>query len=192
MSDEHAVYFCTGNSEKFATASDTCASHGLQIVQAKIETTEIQSENPEDVAVDKARKAYAEIKKPIVITDDAWLFHGLNGFPGVYMHSMNLWFTPEDFLRLTLPLTDRRVTITQHLVFFDGTQPKVFKKDTHGTVLKEIRGSSDHPSHTIVTLDGDDGLSRAEIFEKTANKTSLHTAQIWHTFAEWYTSSTSS
>lgn len=49
--------------------------------------------------------------------------------------------------------------LTQYLVYVDGRQQKVFMQQTMGTLLKEIRGASAHPSHTIITLDGDNGQS---------------------------------
>ena len=93
------VIFSTGNAEKFLTAKHVCELYDIQLTQKSSDIVEIQSENPEIVALDKASKAFALFKKPVVITDDSWAFSGLKGFPGVYMHSINAWFTPEDFLR---------------------------------------------------------------------------------------------
>lgn len=97
------LIFSTGNAEKFLTAQHVCNPAGISLKQVDIDELEIQEENPEKVALDKATKAFKVVNKPLVITDDSWAFAGLKGFPGVYMHSINEWFTPEDFLRLTLP-----------------------------------------------------------------------------------------
>lgn len=180
------LLFSTGNAEKFLTAKHVCDYAGISLEQVAIEVTEIREENPENVALDKATKAFNEISKPLVITDDSWAFAGLKGFPGVYMHSINEWFTPEDFLRLTLPLENREVILTQYLVYVDSTQQKVFKRQTKGTLLKEIRGTSAHPSHTIITIDGDDGLSIAEAYDRAIDKSTRRSAQIWHDFVDWY------
>ena len=180
------LLFSTGNADKFLIAKHVCDSSSISLIQADIELPEIQEENPEKVALDKAIKAFNKLGKPVVISDDSWAFAGLKGFPGVYMHSINEWFTPEDFLRLTLPIENRAATLTQYLVYIDSTQQKIFTHQTKGSLLKEIRGTSAHPSHTIITIDGDNGLSIAEVYEGVGNKSTIHTARIWHDFVNWY------
>lgn len=180
------LLFSTGNPEKFITAQHTCERYGVKLTQKSIDITEIQEENAEKVALDKVAKAFTTVGEPVVITDDSWSFSGLNGFPGVYMHSINKWFTSEDFLRLVLPLEDRKVVLTQYLIYLDNQEQKVFIKQTEGTLLKEIRGVSKYPSFQIITLAGDNGLSIAEAYDKAADKSTRKSAQVWHDFAEWF------
>lgn len=192
MSTRLKITFCTTNQDKFRTAKDACAQFNIALEQAAVEVDEIQSEDAKKVAIDKAQKAYEKLKKPLAITDDSWSFPGLNGFPGAYMHSMNTWLSPADFLRLTLPLQDRRVVLTQHLVYTDGDLVKVFESTTQGELLKEVRGNSKHSSLTIMTLEGDNGLSMAEVMELDHDKSALSTAKVWKNFAVWYTATASS
>jgi non-canonical purine NTP pyrophosphatase (RdgB/HAM1 family) len=180
------VVFSTGNDEKFLTAKHVCDHYSIQLTQRNVDVAEIQEENPEKVALDKASKAYTLVKQPVVITDDSWAFSGLKGFPGVYMHSINEWFAPEDFLRLILPLTDRKVVLTQYLVYDDGRAQKIFTRQTTGELLKEIRGNSKHSSHTVIALSGDNGMSIAEAYDQAKDKSTRKSAQIWHEFAEWF------
>jgi len=180
------LIFATGNDVKFITAKHVCDRYNIQLTQKRIDVTEIQEEDPAKVAVDKAVKAFEACKRPLVITDDSWEFSGLRGFPGVYMHSINEWFTPEDFLRLVLPLKDRKAILTQHLVYADGHKQKLFTKQTEGSLLKELRGTSKYPSFQIITLDGDNGLSIAEAYDLAKDKSTRRAAKIWHDFAEWF------
>jgi non-canonical purine NTP pyrophosphatase (RdgB/HAM1 family) len=181
------LIFSTGNESKFAHGFSVCSKAGIQLIQKTAEIPEIQDEDPEKVALDKAAKAFEHFQKPVVITDDSWSFAGLRGFPGVYMHSMNEWFTPDDFIRLVKPLENKKVTLTQYLIYADNSQQKVFKKDSTGKLLTQIQGHSIHPSHTIISMDGDDGLSIAEVFEKSDKNTVRAAELIWHDFAEWFT-----
>lgn len=178
--------FSTGNATKFLTAKHVCDRYDIRLTQETRDIVEIQDE-PENVALDKAAKAYKLLKRPVVISDDSWSFSGLNGFPGVYMHAMNEWFTTEDFLRLTLPLEDRKVTLTQYLVYTDAQQQKVFAKRTAGTLLKEIRGKSEYPRcFQIITLAGDSGQSIAEVYDKAPDQTERQPAKVWFEFAAWF------
>lgn len=180
------IVFCTGNELKFTTAQDACKKYGLDLVQRQLNITEIQAEDYMDIAIDKASKAYDLLKAPVVITDDAWEFAGLNGFPGAYMHSINRWFEPEDFLNLLAPNKDRSVTLTQVLVYKDEKIQKIFKFKIEGKVLDSVRGKSETPSHRILSLEGDNGLSIAEAFDAATDKSSRKSAQIWEEFVEWY------
>ena len=180
------LLFNTGNRTKLLNAQQVCAHYGVKVVQENIEVNEIQSEDPRQVAINKAKSVYSLLKKPVVVSDDSWSFMGLDGFPGVYMHSVNTWLKPGDFLRLTLPLKDRRVILTQFLVYIDEHGEKIFADNTEGKLLNEIRGNSPHPSHTIISMPGDNGLSIAEAYEQGIDRSERKTAKIWHDFAKWY------
>jgi inosine/xanthosine triphosphate pyrophosphatase family protein len=135
--------------------------------------------------LDKAVKAFEILKKPIVISDDSWAFEGLNGFPGAYMSSMNKWLTPEDFLRLTRHLDNRKAVLTQFIVYKDSEAEKIFTNSIDGRILKEVRGQSEHANHTIVTMDGDNGDSIAERYTSGDLK-DRKASDLWREFAEWY------
>lgn len=181
-----SLTFSTGNSGKFATALQVCDQFGIKIVQLDADIDEIQSEDPQKVALDKAQKAYEKIKSPVIISDDSWSYPGLGGFPGVYMHSMNEWLSAEDFLRLILPLEDRRAIYTQYLVYQDNDTQKIFSTVHTGTLIKEIRGTTKHPSHAITAMDGEGGLTIAEVHNAGHRRADRDVADIWHEFAGWF------
>lgn len=154
------------------------------------EIPEIQGEDIAEIIEHKARAAYAELQKPIVVSDDGWEFPGLNGFPGAYMKSINHWFSSEDFIRLMDGVTDRRANILEYLAYYDGSEVTIFSHVIKGTVLTEVRG--DHPKAkcmNVVTLDIDNGLSITEVFnrgladnpERYKNRGSA-----WYALLKWY------
>lgn len=183
-----ALLFCTSNTEKFATAQLACKHHDITIEQKKIDIEEIQSEDGETILKDKLQKAYQHVKQPLIVTDDTWLIPGLNGFPGPYMKSINHWFTPDDLLRLILPLEDRSIYLIQHLGFTDGTLTKTFSSKVPGTLLREIKGTYGSASHKLISMDGDNGLSIAEIYDKNLNHHNRQAAGVLHEFIAWYKS----
>lgn len=180
------LIFSTGNAVKFMTGSQACEKHGVRLIKRQLEINEIQGEDSEQIARDKAVKAYALINQPLVVSDDSWAFLGLKGFPGPYMSSINKWLTPEDFLRLTSSLTDRRVVLTQYIVYQKKDEQKVFTAQSKGELLKEIRGTSVHPNHTLITMEGDNGLSIAEVYKSGADTSNRIVAKLWSEFAQWY------
>lgn len=182
------LIFSTGNELKFRLARDALTQYGIKVIQKALEIDEIQSEDAEKIVRDKAAKAYALLQKAVLVSDDSWAVRGLKGWPGPYMSSMNAWLSVDDFLNLTRPLQDRRVSLIQYIVYKDADTEKVFRLELPGRILKEPRGRSEkNPNHLIMTLDGDDGLTVAELYH-LENLQDAKGAKIWHHFADWYKS----
>lgn len=180
------LVFCSGNAEKFSNALLVCEQYDIELEQAELSIDEIQSEDGDKIISDKLNKAYAILKKPVIVSDDSWEISGLNGFPGPYMKSINHWFTPEDFLRLTLPLEDRTVYLIQRLGFKNESVSKIFIRKTKGTVLKEVKGEYGVTSHKLISMDGDNGLTISEVYDKGLDKAEREVAGNWHEFISWY------
>lgn len=180
------ITFATGNDLKLRLAADTAKSYGIHVTGQALEIDEIQSEDAQKVIRDKAAKAFAIVKQPVVVSDDSWAFRALNGFPGVYMHSVNAWFTPEDFLRLMSGVKDRKVTLTQMIVYQDSSGQKLFAQETGGEILLAPSGTSpDSPNHTVTAMDGDGGLSIAEVYNRE-HLGDRRVSRVWQEFFEWY------
>ena len=76
------LYYITGNISKFETARGFFGPLGVEIVQKKLDIIEIQSDSTEEIAVDKANKAFSKLKHALIINDSGWYISALNGFPG--------------------------------------------------------------------------------------------------------------
>jgi XTP/dITP diphosphohydrolase len=178
------LLYVTGNNVKFRQAAFTCEPAGIDLEQTRLKIEEIQSETGEPVARDKATKAFAKLGQPLVTSDDNWMIPGLKNFPGPYMKSINDWFTPDDWLRLTRDLTDRRITLRQIVVYHDGDGQQLFSVDIPGILLKEARGKSPYAHATVTSFD-DGKHSNAEYHERGESAAQNHHTP-WHEFAEWY------
>ena len=178
-----ALSFVTGNAVKFKLAVEICEQFGVKLEQTSLDIPEYQAENGEEVARDKAAQAFAQLQKPVVVTDDTWVIPALKGFPGPYMKSMNMWFTPQDWLNLTRDLEDRDIILRQIAVYQDEREQVLFSVDIKGTMLKEARGESKYSHNTFVSFDG----GKHTEAEAHANGQSAaiggHTA--WHELAAW-------
>jgi inosine/xanthosine triphosphate pyrophosphatase family protein len=183
MSD---LTFVTGNPLKFRIASDTFAAAGLELGQGTFEIDEIQSEDPEKIVTDKLNKAYDILQSPVLVNDDSWSIHGLNGFPGPYMKSVTHWFSSQDFINLTRNLNDRRVTLSQWIGFTDGHTHKILKLEYSGELLPEVRGNASVSWQNVVTMSGDKGLSISEVVDTTGDMSGREVARGWSEFIKWY------
>jgi len=178
------LLYVTGNPIKFHQAIVACEPAGISLQQTTLDIHEIQAETGEPVARDKATKAFAMLSKPVVVSDDSWMIPGLNNFPGPYMKSMNDWFSPEDWLRLTSTLTDRSIILRQIVVYQDEHGQQLFSVDIPGTLLREARGTSAYAHSAIVSFD-DGKHSSAEYYERGESAAQHHHSP-WHEFAKWY------
>lgn len=180
------IIFSTSNSDKFEIGQMTCAPAGIHLIQKSVEIDEIQSEESENIVRDKADKAFSLLGQPLVVSDDSWHIVGLGGFPGPYMKSMNHWFQPEDFLRLTASLEDRRIVLVQLLAYKDAKQTKVFRQEYTCELLKEARGIQGAASEKVITMPGDKGLSISQVYDAGTNHNTRDAAGCWRSFITWY------
>lgn len=178
------VLYATTNPVKLSQAKAVCAPEGITLEQLVCDIDEIQGEDPKYIALDKAQKVYDYVQKPVIISDDSWAIPALNGFPGAYMKSINTWFSPDDWLRLTRELADRRILLTQIVVFQDASGATLFEKTIVGQLVTDARGQSPYP-HCLITSFDEGKTTLAEWHEKNESDTKK-IANVWHDFAAWY------
>lgn len=185
-----SLIFATGNTNKFLIGKLVCKENGIDLLQKDLDIDEIQSDAPEKIIINKLNKAYKLCTSPVLVSDDYWEIPGLNGFPGPYMKAINKWFRPEDFLRLTLTLEDRRVFLTQRIAYKDSINQKIFDVKTEGEIQKEIRGQQSTANQKIMSMNGDNGLTISEVYDKFTDeeRKNRDTAEIWREFLKWYNS----
>lgn len=179
------VVFVTGNANKFQEARTIMNPFGIKLEQTKVSIDEIQSESPEDVTIDKAKKAYEKVKKPLFVNDSGWIFTALNGFPGPFMKYINKWFTPEDFINLLARYDNKEVILQETLVFTDGNIVKVFKRNIKGKILDKPQGNKGVPSDQVISLSSNE-QSISETYDNTAKENNTTNDSIWKDFAVWF------
>jgi non-canonical purine NTP pyrophosphatase (RdgB/HAM1 family) len=181
------ILYVTGNSAKLRTAQNFLQEMGIEVEQGVVDVDEIQSESIEKIALDKARKSFEILQRPLIVNDSGWFFLGLNGFPGAFMKYVNQWFSGENFLDLTRNLKDRRVILKQVIVWTDGKDFKVFEHDTHCFLHREIKGDSPRMSDNLVGP-SEEGISFGEMTEKEDFKLDGEDA-VWKELVEFLKSS---
>lgn len=169
---------------KFRLASVVCESFAISLEQATANIVEIQAENSEPIAQDKADKAFAIFQKPLVVSDDSWMIPGLQGFPGPYMKYVNDWFSLEDWLHLTRDLPDRTIILRQIVVYKDAHVRQLFSVDIPGILLTEPRGTAPDPHNTLVSFDG--GKHSSAEYHEQGKSAAAHRHTPWHEFAAWH------
>ena len=105
----------TGNIGKYNIANNIFKEKGLNLMQEKIETPEIQSYNVEDVSAYSALYASKTLNKPVIKSDVGYFISALNGFPGPFVKYINGMLSSEEILKLMENKVDRTIILKECL-----------------------------------------------------------------------------
>ncbi len=175
------IHYVTGNNTKFNYAKSFFDKKRIDLVQTKLDISEIQSSDPISIAESKANQAWKKIKEPLFVSDSYWMIPALNGFPGPYMKDINLWFTPQDFLNLMKDKKDRTIILKDTIFYIDNQGFKTFTNDYSGIILEKACGSKYLTSIDAIASFSD---SKKAIAEETSF--SFKEERIaWNNFVDW-------
>lgn len=118
---EKEIIMVTGNAGKYKIAKDIFIEKGLNLIQEKIETPEIQSYNVEDVSAYSVLYAAKELNKPVIKSDVGYFIPALNGFPGPFVKYINGMLSSEEILKLMENKTDRTIFLKECLTYATPT-----------------------------------------------------------------------
>jgi non-canonical purine NTP pyrophosphatase (RdgB/HAM1 family) len=131
------VVFVTGNANKAKYFSELI---GMPIDYHSIEGHEIQSLDLKEIAKHKAKLAYEQLKRPVIVEDVSLVISCLGKLPGPFIK----WFIEELGLEKICRLVDgdknRRAVASSIYAYFDGEVFKYFEGSLNGTIADNPRG----------------------------------------------------
>ena len=80
------ITYVTGNWSKIMSAKNILEPLGIEVDNVKMETTEIQADTVEEVAMHSAKEASDKLKCAVLKNDTGLYVEALGGFPGPYTH----------------------------------------------------------------------------------------------------------
>lgn len=133
-----SIYFATTNSGKLKEASEIL---GIEVIGTPLEIEEIQSLDPEKVALAKAAAYYEKLSKPVLIEDVSLTFHALGQLPGTYINDFSKSLGNEGLIALLKGKNDRSATVQTTLVFYDAEgRPHTFIGQMKGEIAYQPSG----------------------------------------------------
>ncbi len=155
--------FVTGNLDKVKHLGRLL---DVQLGHISQDLDEIQSIDPEIVIGHKARHAYAQVGKPVLVDDVSMWFDALHGLPGpmikLFVQAEN---GLENLCRMADGLSSRRATAQAYFAIFDGETMTIMHGEIRGEIADHPRG--DHGFaygwDKIFCPDGYGGRTRAEL-----------------------------
>ncbi len=115
---------------------------GRPLTQASLPLEEIQDIDLEPVVRHKARQAYAQLGRPVLVEDTGLAFTAWNGLPGALIKWFLVSLGTEGICRLLRGEANRRATATTLFAYDDGTDARVFSGTVQGLIPEIPRGAN--------------------------------------------------
>lgn len=147
------VTIVTGNPNKVRELQ-AMAKGQIDFTMHDLDIDEIQSMDLEKIVRDKAQKAFAQIKEPVIVEDVSAGLISLNGMPGPFIKFFEKEIAGGALYRLT-KADNERVVVTCIAAYYDGKQFIFGQGILHGTVVSP-RGSNGFGFDPEIVPDGQD------------------------------------
>jgi len=182
------VFFVTGNVHKFNEARRVLAEYNVAAAMLRLKASEIQDDDPENIAKACALDAANRSNLPVIVEDAGLFIDALNGFPGPYSNYVYRTIGNEGILKLLENHENRRAHFRSVVVFCspDGTL-RCFHGVVEGNIIKKLRGSSGFGFDPIFQPLEKHEKTFGEMTAEEKNRIS-HRARALRKFAEWYKS----
>ncbi len=113
---------------------------GHKVEHHKLDLIEIQSLDPLEVVEDKAREAYRQLKKPVLIEDTSLLFNALGTLPGPFIKFFLEQIGTEGICKMMGNFEDKSAVSCVIYGLYDGKTFRSFKAQVSGIVRNEPKG----------------------------------------------------
>jgi len=175
------VAFASTNQNKYREVQSILTLHGIEIEFVRVELVEIQSDSLEAIAKEKARSAFAQVSKPVIVEDDGLFVSALGGFPGQYSSYVFKTIGNAGILRLLSDKQDRSASFMSLIAFYDGNDVVIFEGRVAGRISEQEASGGWGYDPIFVPDDAD--LTYAELQNKNDYS---HRRRALDRFAEWY------
>jgi len=131
------LYYVTTNPGKFAEISRFLYANApeIELKQYSADIEEIQSFDQQAIAIDKAKKAWALVQKPLLIDDAAIYFDAYNKFPGTLTKFVTHGLGFEGIKRLIDP--GMLAHFLLHMIYVQAPDElHIFQGMCKGTLIK--------------------------------------------------------
>jgi|SRR5437867_1589626 len=115
-----AVTFASTNQNKYREVQSILSAHGIAVDFAHVNLVEVQSDSLEEIAREKAKGAFALVRRPVIVEDDGLFIDVLKGFPGQYSSHAFKTIGNTGIMKLLAGSSDRTASFRSLIAFYDG------------------------------------------------------------------------
>lgn len=159
ISMKKELHYVTSNPGKFAEVASyiTAQVPDIELKQFAADIPEIQTLDQMAIAIDKAKKAYQLLQKPLIVDDAAIYFEKYHKFPGTMTKFVSEGIGFEGLKRLIDP--NDPATFLLYIVFMESPEEyHVFEGSCSGVLIKPetFQGNPHLPFDVFFKPDGSD------------------------------------
>src|ERR671919_1290572 len=176
------ITFASANQNKFLEVQSILSTRNISVNFSQIHLVEIQSDSLEEIAREKAKTAFAKVRKQVIVEDDGLFINSLGGFPGPYSSFVFRTIGNDGILKLLAGSANRSAYFRSLIAFYNGITLSISEGRVDGRISDRVTegGWGYDP---IFVPDGTD-LTFAEL-KKNKNEYS-HRKRALEKFAQWY------
>jgi len=126
LADGPAVAIVTSNPAKAATAREHLAPFQITVEPVPLQLEEIQAASVGEVALYKARQAYAVLGRPVITEDSGLYIEELGGFPGPLAKPVTSMLGLAGIIGLADMTTTRAAHFESALAYIDAASARTF------------------------------------------------------------------
>ena len=145
------IHFATGNADKFRLVSGLLP---IPVRQVVLDLPERQALDAREVIEAKARDAYRQLGKPVLVEDTALHIEAWGGLPGALI----TWFLQtvgnEGLCRMMRDWENRAAVAVSAVGFYDGMAFRCFAGEIAGRIVERPRGEHGFGWDPIFEPDG--------------------------------------
>lgn len=128
---------------------------GFRVEQRALELPEPQGLDPADIVEAKARAAFRELARPVLVEDSGLSIAAWGGFPGALVKWMEKSAGLEAIARMLDPFPDRSATASCAVAYCDGLTVLSARGDARGSIAAAPRGSGGFGWDRLFVPEGD-------------------------------------
>ena len=177
------ITFASTNQNKFFEVQLILSTQNVSVEFAKISLVEIQSDSLEEIAREKAKTAFAEVGRQVIVEDDGLFIDSLGGFPGPYSSFVFRTIGNDGILKLLTGSANRSAYFRSLIAFYNGITLSISKGRVDGRISERVTEGGGWGYDPIFVPDGTD-RTFAEL-KKSKNEYS-HRRRALENFAKWY------
>lgn len=176
------VTFASTNQNKYREVQSILSSYGITVDFAQVNLVEVQSDSLEEIAREKAKSAFAQIGRPVIIEDDGLFIDALKGFPGQYSSFVYKTIGNEGVLKLLAGQAGRTASFRSLIAFYDGKSLSISEGRVDGRISDKIMEGG--WGYDPIFIPAETDLTFAQLRDKK-NEYS-HRRKALEKFALWY------
>jgi XTP/dITP diphosphohydrolase len=177
------ITFASTNQNKYLEIQLILSTRNISVDFSQTRLVEVQSDSLEEIARQKAKTAFAKLRRPVIVEDDGLFIDSLGGFPGQYSSFVFKTIGNDGILKLLAGSAKRSAYFRSLIAFYNGKTLSISEGRVDGRISDRITEGSGWGYDPIFMLAGTN-LTFAQL-KKSKNEYS-HRKRALEKFAQWY------